>query len=284
MSFERPWLAQLSGRRAGRRSTSTNSRPSSSVLESALDKYRDRPAFANLGRVLTYAEVDRLSAPVRRLPAQRAQAQEGRPRRDHDAQLPAVPDRDLRRPARRPDGGQHQPDVHRARAQAPAGRLRRQRDRGARQLRAHACRKCSPTPRSSRSSPPASATCSAFPKGAIVNFVLKHVKKMVPGLRHPRRDPLQRRAHARRRRSKLPDVDDRLRTTSPSCSTPAAPPASPRARCSPTATSSPTCSRPRRGSARTCKYGEEIIITALPLYHIFALTGELPGLHEVRRR
>ena len=40
-----------------------------------------------------------------------------------------------------PDGGQHQSDVHRARAQAPARRLRRQRDRGARQLRRTPCRK-----------------------------------------------------------------------------------------------------------------------------------------------
>ena len=33
-----------------------------SVLEHAIDLYRDRPAFSNLGKVLTYAEIDRLSA------------------------------------------------------------------------------------------------------------------------------------------------------------------------------------------------------------------------------
>jgi long-chain acyl-CoA synthetase len=47
----------------------------------------------------------------------------------------------------------------------------------------------------------------------------------------------------------------------------------PRARCSRTATWSRTCSSPRPGSARTGVPGKEIIITALPLYHIFALTS-----------
>src|SRR6478672_10393291 len=32
-----------------------------SVLQSSLEKYRDRPAFSNLGKTLTYADVDRLS-------------------------------------------------------------------------------------------------------------------------------------------------------------------------------------------------------------------------------
>ena len=30
--------------------------------------------------------------------------------------------------------------------------------------------------------------------------------------------------------------------------------------------------------------GQEIVITALPLYHIFSLTGELPGVHEDGRQ
>ena len=31
------------------------------------------------------------------------------------------------------------------------------------------------------------------------------------------------------------------------------------------------------------RLGKDVIITALPLYHIFALTGELDGVHQVRR-
>ena len=65
----------------------------------------------------------------------------------------------------------------------------------------------------------------------IVNFVVKHVKKMVPPWRLPRRG----RASARRSRAAAARALDeplaRRTTTSRSCSTPAAPPASPRARC-----------------------------------------------------
>ena len=67
-------------------------------------------------------------------------------------------------------------------------------------------------------------------KGAIVNFVVRHVKKMVPAYALPGAIALQRRA--RRRRGA--DRSTRRRsgpTTSPSCNIPAAPPASPRARC-----------------------------------------------------
>ena len=136
MSFERPWLARVSAggcgrdrcgrvpvrrRRAGERDREVSR--SSGLRQPRQDPHlrRNRPA----------------QRAVRGLPARRAEAQEGRSRRDHDAQLPAVPDRHLRRAARRADGGQHQSDVHRARAQAPAGRLRRQRDPGARQFRPH---------------------------------------------------------------------------------------------------------------------------------------------------
>ncbi len=61
MSFERPWLAQYP---AGVPSQiDVDEYPSIvSVLENAIEKYRDRPAFANLGKVMTYGEIDELSA------------------------------------------------------------------------------------------------------------------------------------------------------------------------------------------------------------------------------
>ena len=60
MSLERPWLdsyppgipAQIDVDEFG---------SVVAVLQGSLEKYRDRPAFANLGKVLTYADVDRLS-------------------------------------------------------------------------------------------------------------------------------------------------------------------------------------------------------------------------------
>jgi long-chain acyl-CoA synthetase len=61
MSLERPWLAQYPAGVPAQ--IDVDEYPSIvSVLERAIASYRDRPAFANLGKVLTYADIDRLSA------------------------------------------------------------------------------------------------------------------------------------------------------------------------------------------------------------------------------
>jgi long-chain acyl-CoA synthetase len=61
MSSERPWLAQYP---AGVPAEIDVDEYQSivSVLDSAIARFRDRPAFANLGKVLSYGDVDRLSA------------------------------------------------------------------------------------------------------------------------------------------------------------------------------------------------------------------------------
>jgi long-chain acyl-CoA synthetase len=60
MSNERPWLAEYPAGVPAE--IDVNEFPSVvSVLEKAIDSYRDRPAFANLGKVLTYGDIDRLS-------------------------------------------------------------------------------------------------------------------------------------------------------------------------------------------------------------------------------
>ena len=64
-------------------------------------------------------------------------------------------------------------------------------------------------------------------------------------------------------------------TTCCSCSTPAAPPACPRARACRTATWWPTPSSTRPSCARRLRPGEDVVVTALPLYHIFALMVNL---------
>src|SRR6478672_9621188 len=57
-----------------------------------------------------------------------------------------------------------------------------------------------------------------------------------------------------------------------SCNTRAGRPAFPRARRSRTATLSPIPSSSRHSCSRTCGVpGEEVVVTALPLYHVFAL-------------
>ena len=109
-------------------------------------------------------------------------------------------------------------------------------------------------------------------KGLLVDFVLRHVKKMVPawsiaGVRSgcPRRWPKAAAARSSASRSAT--------TTLRSCSTPAARRALPRARRCCTGTSSPTCCSRRRGSSPFLGDEQQIIITPLPLYHIFSLTA-----------
>ncbi len=60
MNSQRPWLASYP---AGVSAEIDIDEFSSivAVLQSSLDKYRDRPAFSHMGKVISYAEVDRLS-------------------------------------------------------------------------------------------------------------------------------------------------------------------------------------------------------------------------------
>ncbi len=60
MSSDRPWFQQYP--EGIPREIDVDEFPSVvSVLENAIDNYRSRPAFSNLGRTLTYAEIDELS-------------------------------------------------------------------------------------------------------------------------------------------------------------------------------------------------------------------------------
>ena len=60
MSVERPWLEQYP---AGVPAQIDVEEYASvvAVLQTAIDNYRDRPAFSNLGKTLTYGEIDTLS-------------------------------------------------------------------------------------------------------------------------------------------------------------------------------------------------------------------------------
>ena len=61
MTAERPWLEQYP---AGVPAQIDVDEFASvvAVLESAIDNFRDRPAFSSLGKTLTYGEIDELSA------------------------------------------------------------------------------------------------------------------------------------------------------------------------------------------------------------------------------
>ena len=69
-------------------------------------------------------------------------------------------------------------------------------------------------------------------------------------------------------------------TTSPCCSTPAAPPARPRAPCSPTPTSPSTCQQVSRLGDRTSRPGKERVLAALPFFHVFAMTAVMNFAHR----
>lgn len=60
MSIERPWLSSYP--QGVPAEINVDEFPSIvSVLDNAIAKYRDRPAFSNMGKVLTYGDIDRLS-------------------------------------------------------------------------------------------------------------------------------------------------------------------------------------------------------------------------------
>src|SRR3546814_2439445 len=60
MTVERPWLAQYpAGIPAQIDADEFSSIPA--VLEGSIRKFRDRPAFTNMGKTLTYAQIDELS-------------------------------------------------------------------------------------------------------------------------------------------------------------------------------------------------------------------------------
>ncbi len=114
MSLERPWLAHYP--QGVPAQIDVDEFPSVvDVLQNAIDKYRDRPAFANLGKTLTYAQIDELSAQFAAYLLGELKLKKG----DRVAimmpnclQYPIATFGVLRAGL---DGGQHQSDVHRAR-------------------------------------------------------------------------------------------------------------------------------------------------------------------------
>ena len=120
-------------------------------------------------------------------------------------------------------------------------------------------------------------------KGPLVNFVVPQVKKMVPAWSLP--GHVSFRSALRPGRARALAEAGTGPTTSPSCNTPAARRASPRARRSPMPTSCRTSRRTRHGSRAAFLTRPEpermTYLCALPLYHIFALTvNMLMGIRE----
>ena len=219
-----------------------------SLLEESFAKYRDRQGLCLHGQGAHFRRGRRSSRQALAAWLQSRGLGKRRPRGDHDAQRAAVPGRGRGGPAR-PGliAVNVNPLYTRARARAPAEGFRRRGGDRARELRErrlqqaigrHAGEACRAWRRW--------ATCSGFPKGTDRQLRRAHGAQDGAGLFAAGPLQVQRRD---RRGPAMPFDAGRAcgRTTSRCCSTPAARPASPRARRCCIAPSSPTCWRRRPG-------------------------------------
>jgi len=269
MSSERPWLDQYPAGVPAE--IDADEYPSIvAVLESAIANYRDRPAFANLGKVLTYADIDRLSAQFAAYLLGELQLKKG----DRVAimmpnclQYPISTFGILRagltvvnvNPMYTPRELRHQLEDSGASAIVVLDNF------------GHTVQEAIPGTRVRQAITTGLGDLVGFPKGAIVNFVLRHVKKMVPDYSLPGairfRDAL-----VLGQRRELPtvsiDPDDIAFLQYTGGTTGVAKGAM--------LTHRNLVANMQQAAAwvrANVKPGEEIIITALPLYHIFSLTA-----------
>jgi long-chain acyl-CoA synthetase len=269
MSAERPWLEQYPDGIPSQ--IDVDEFPSVvAVLQNAIDNYRDRPAFANMGKSLTYGEIDTLSAQF----AAYLLGELGLKRGDRVAimmpnclQYPIATFGVLRAGL----------TVVNTNPMYTARELKHQLvDSGAsailvldnfgatvQQVLADTAVKQVITT--------GLGDMLGFPKGPIVNFVLRHIKKMVPDYDIPGavrfRDTLDL-----GRRHPLPQVEARpddiafLQYTGGTTGVAKGA----------MLTHRNLVANMQQAAAwvgANVKPGEEVIITALPLYHIFALTA-----------
>ncbi len=125
-SDERPWLASYP-KDVPPEIDPSRYRSVAALLAECCERFRHRPAFFNMGRTLTYDDLDRKSAALANYLLNDLKLARG----DRVAimlpnvlQYPVAIMAVLRAGLTR---RQHEPDVHGARAQAPADRFRRQR-------------------------------------------------------------------------------------------------------------------------------------------------------------
>src|SRR5688572_25862337 len=269
MGFERPWLAHYPAGVPAQ--IDVDEYPSIvSVLENAIDKYRDRPAFANLGRVMTYAEIDRLSAQFAAYLLGELKLKKG----DRVAimmpnclQYPIATFGILRAGL----------TVVNTNPMYTARELKHQlADSGASAILVldnfgHTVQEVLADTKIKQVITTGLGDMLPMPKGAIVNFVLKYVKKMVPDYSIPGAIRFKD-ALTLGQMHKLPEIeitpDDIAFLQYTGGTTGVAKGAM--------LTHRNLVANMQQASAwigTNVKYGEEIIVTALPLYHIFALTA-----------
>ena len=269
MSVERPWLEQYP---AGVPAQIDVEEYASvvAVLQSAIDNYRDRPAFSNLGKTLTYGEIDTLSQQF----AAYLLGELGLKKGDRVAimmpnclQYPIATFGILRagltvvntNPMYTPRELKHQLVDSGAVAILVLDNF------------GHTVQEVLADSKVKQVITTGLGDMLGFPKGAIVNFVLKHVKKMVPDHHLPGAvrfgDALER-----GKRHGLPAVDvqpDDIAFLQYTGGTTGVAKGA-------MLTHRNLVANMQQAAAwvgTNVTMGEEVIITALPLYHIFALTA-----------
>ncbi|MHB8911431.1 MAG: long-chain fatty acid--CoA ligase [Lysobacter sp.] len=269
MNLERPWLAQYPAGVPAQ--IDVDEYPSIvSVLDNAITKYQDRPAFSNLGRTITYAEVDKLSAQFAAYLLGELKLKKG----DRVAimmpnclQYPIATFGILRAGL----------TVVNTNPMYTARELRHQLvDSGTSVIVVldnfgHTVQEVIADTRIKQVVTTGLGDMLGFPKGAIVNFVLKHVKKMVPDYDLPGAIRFKD-ALTLGQMHTLPEIEitphDIAFLQYTGGTTGVAKGAM--------LTHRNMVANMQQAAAWigiNVKYGEEIIITALPLYHIFALTA-----------
>ena len=269
MSIERPWLSSYP--QGVPADIDVDEFPSIvSVLDNAIAKYRDRPAFSNLGKTLTYGDIDRLSAEFASYLLNVLKLKKG----DRVAlmmpnvlQYPIAIFGVLRagltvvntNPLYTPRELKHQLDDSGASVLVVLSNV------------AHTAAEVVAGTQVKQVVVTSIGELLGFPKGAIVDFVIKYVKKMVPDFKLPGAISF-RDALAAGRGKALPgvalDSEDIAFLQYTGGTTGVAKGAM--------LTHRNLVANMQQASAwlgTDIKPGEEIIITALPLYHIFALTA-----------
>ena len=171
-------------------------------------------------------------ARLRRLAAEGAGLKQGRSPRDHAAEHAAVSHRDVRRAARRAGGRQHQPALHRAGTRAPAQRTPAPAAIVVLENFAHVLQQVLPRTKVQHVIVTAVGRFAALSE--VADRQLRRAPRAQAGaaLEHSRAQSSFKAASRERRAMQLSRRSSSAPRTSPFCSTPAARPASPRARCS----------------------------------------------------
>jgi long-chain acyl-CoA synthetase len=269
MSLERPWLGEYPAGVPAQ--IDVDEYPSVvSVLENAIQKYRDRPAFTNLGKTLTYAEVDRLSAQFAAYLLGELKLKKG----DRVAimmpnclQYPIATFGVLRAGL----------TVVNTNPMYTPRELRHQLvDSGATAILVldnfgHTVQQVLADTKVRQVITTGLGDMLAFPKGAIVNFALKHVKKMVPEYSIPGAIRFSETLSIGSRHTlpSVPITPDNVAFLQYTGGTTGVAKGA-------MLTHRNLVANMQQASAwigKNVKYGAETIVTALPLYHIFALTA-----------